>query len=127
MINTARIGNLLDQNVPVEYKIIQGTIITMIFCRIGTGKSTHAHAQWYNSLSVGNSLAAAATPAMLACIWKSAHTLTGIQWYSSIISFVQNFLSVGNSLAFAVACPVYGSAHIHAVLLYRVPARILTL
>ena len=97
----------------------------MIFCRIGTGKSTHAHAQWYNSLSVGNSLVAAATPAMLACIWKSAHTLTGIQWYSSIISFVQNFLSVGNSLA--VACvPVYGSAHIHAVL-YRVPARILTL
>ena len=58
MINTARIGNLLDQNVPVEYKIIQGTIITMIFCRIGTGKSTHAHAQWYNSLSVGNSHAA---------------------------------------------------------------------
>ena len=53
MINTARIGNLLDQNVSVEYKIIQGTIITMIFCRIGTGKSTHAHAQWYNSLSVG--------------------------------------------------------------------------
>ena len=55
MINTARIGNLQDQNVPVEYKIIQGTIITMMFCRIDTGKSTHVHAQWYNSLSVGTS------------------------------------------------------------------------
>ena len=43
-------------------RIIQGTIITMILCRIGRGKSTHAHAQWYNSLSVGNSLAAVAMP-----------------------------------------------------------------
>ena len=79
MINTARIGNLQGQ-VPVEYK-------NDILQDIGTGKSTHAHAQWYNSLSVGNSLAAA----MPACIWKSTHTLTGMQWYSSIISFVQNF------------------------------------
>ena len=42
----------------------------------------------YNSLSVGNSLAAVATPV---AIRKRMHTLTGIQWYSSIISFVQNF------------------------------------
>ena len=68
MINTARIGNLQGQ-VPVEYTV------RMIFYRIGTGKSTHAHAQWYNSLSVGNSLAAAAMPV---AIWKSTHTLTGI-------------------------------------------------
>ena len=34
----------------------------MMFYRIGRGKSTHAHAQWYNSVSVGNSLAAVAMP-----------------------------------------------------------------
>ena len=92
MINTARIGNLLDQNVSVEYKIIQGTIITMIFCRISTGKSTHAHAQWYNSLSVGNSL-------LLRCLYMEertyTHRYTMVQQYHQLCT---KLLSVGNSL-----------------------------
>ena len=57
----------------------------MIFCRISTGKSTHAHAQWYNSLSVGNSLEPVATPA---CIWKSTHTCSIIQGSSQDFDFV---------------------------------------
>jgi len=80
MINTARIGNLRGQ-VPVEYKnneryhhqndILQGRHRKVNTCTMHNGTKL---------LSVGNSLAAA-TPA---CIWKSTHTLTGIQRYTAV-------------------------------------------
>ena len=94
----------------------------MIFYRISTGKSTHVHAQWYNSVSVGNSLAAVAMPVYGRAPIHS-QVYNGIQQYHWLCT---KLLSVGNSLATRVFFSVYGSAHIHVVL-YRVPARILSL